>query len=110
MVLPSLRESNDRKRRELYGKAGAFRLKEYGVEHRVLDNYWIFSQGMRERVFNRYIQAIEFVNKNGAISQADGEAVQKAINTYDTKLAASLYAITWCWNSTFRCRVTRNSG
>jgi hypothetical protein len=92
VVLPSLKESTDRKRRELYGKAGAFRMKDYGVEHRVLDNYWIFDKVLRERVYDRYIQAIDFVNKGGQISKEDGEKIQKAINTYDYTLAKELMA------------------
>jgi hypothetical protein len=31
------------KRRKLYGKAGSHRPKEYGVEYRVLSNYWLKS-------------------------------------------------------------------
>ena len=31
------------RRKELYGKAGAHRPKEYGVEYRVLSNYWLKS-------------------------------------------------------------------
>jgi hypothetical protein len=90
VVLPSISESRDRKRRELYGKAGAFRMKEYGVEHRVLDNYWIFNPVNRERVFDRYFKAIDFVNKGGKISKEDGEKIQKAINSYDGQAAKEL--------------------
>lgn len=37
-------------RRQRYGKAGSFRLKPYGLEYRVLSNYWIFTEGMRRYI------------------------------------------------------------
>jgi hypothetical protein len=40
------------KRRELYGKAGAFRIKPYGVEYRVLPNSWVGNDILTEWVFN----------------------------------------------------------
>lgn len=40
-VLDSSKEALDR--RQLYGKPGAHRPKEYGVEYRVLSNYWLKS-------------------------------------------------------------------
>lgn len=38
--LPSLLWDKDKRRRELYGQAGAFRPKPYGMEYRVLSNKW----------------------------------------------------------------------
>ena len=32
---------NDPLRRKLYGRAGRFRVKPYGLEYRTLDNYWL---------------------------------------------------------------------
>lgn len=40
-ILDSSKEAIDR--RQLYGKAGAHRNKDYGVEYRVLSNYWLRS-------------------------------------------------------------------
>jgi len=51
--LPSLLEDKDHKRRILYGKAGAFRPKPYGMEYRVLSNYWLNSDYFMSWIFNR---------------------------------------------------------
>lgn len=39
--VPSLLLDTDKRRRELYGKAGAYRSKPYGLEYRVLSNFWL---------------------------------------------------------------------
>lgn len=84
--IPSLNEDNDVNRRKLYGKAGACRIKDYGVEHRVLSNYWMFDTGRSTTVIMRYQDAINFVNKGLTISKEDEDAIVQAINTsdYDT--------------------------
>lgn len=41
-----------KKRRELYGKAGAFRPKSYGVEYRTSSNVWLYSTPWMEQMFN----------------------------------------------------------
>lgn len=48
-----------RTRRNLYGKAGAFRPKDYGVEYRVLDNYWLRSKAHINYVFAQTAFAVE---------------------------------------------------
>jgi hypothetical protein len=40
VVIPQLLRDPDRERRKLYGRAGSFRRKDYGVECRALSNYW----------------------------------------------------------------------
>lgn len=42
----------DIRRRQLYGKAGAFRPKPYGVEYRVLSNAWLNSEHQMKFVFD----------------------------------------------------------
>lgn len=49
--LPSLFYDNDTKRRELYGKAGAFRPKKYGFEYRTLSNKWLSHENLKRWVF-----------------------------------------------------------
>ena len=44
-------------RRELYGKAGAFRPKSYGVEYRTLSNSWVRNKELSKYVADRSFQA-----------------------------------------------------
>lgn len=49
--LPSLIWDPDNKRRQLYGKAGAFRIKTYGVEYRPLSCMWVQDATIRSFIF-----------------------------------------------------------
>jgi hypothetical protein len=54
--IPSLMLDNtpgSAQRRQMYGKAGTFRPKSYGMEYRVLSNFWIFNEKLQEWVFNQ---------------------------------------------------------
>ena len=57
--MPSLLIDGDAKRRELYGKAGAYRPKEYGLEYRTLSNFWIANAKLRKWVWDTTILAIK---------------------------------------------------
>lgn len=56
---PSVLMNPGSKRRALYGKAGAFRPKSYGVEYRTPDNSWLVS---RERMIYMFNNAIKGMN------------------------------------------------
>lgn len=49
--LPSLVYDNNTERRELYGCAGAFRVKPYGFEYRTLSNAWLKDEVLIKWVF-----------------------------------------------------------
>lgn len=51
-------------RRQLYGKAGAYRPKPYGVEYRTLSNFWLTSKDRRLSVWNRMNDAIREMRRN----------------------------------------------
>lgn len=56
--LPSLILDPSNKRRELYGKPGAFRPKPYGMEYRVLSNFWVGSnKAMHDWIHSRVVEA-----------------------------------------------------
>ncbi len=59
--VPSIREDPDCRRRQMYGKAGAFRPKPYGVEYRVLSNYWITEEKYMSNVYSRVVQAFNWL-------------------------------------------------
>jgi len=42
LAVPSVLMDKGQLRKQLYGKAGAFRPKSYGAEYRVLSNFWVF--------------------------------------------------------------------
>lgn len=54
--LYSLQWDQDTKRRSLYGKAGAFRPKPYGVEYRPLSNVWLRSPALQQWVYTAAYQ------------------------------------------------------
>src|SRR5690606_24428610 len=51
--VPSILLEPDNKRKELYGKAGAFRPKPYGLEYRTISNYYMEDKKLIEWVYNQ---------------------------------------------------------
>jgi len=90
VTLPALLIDTDGRRRELYGKAGAFRFKDpWGVEARALSNFWIHSEDLTRWVYQQTIKAVECVldGKIDKLIETYSEKVVIAINTNDKQLA-----------------------
>lgn len=49
---------DDDKRRSMYGKAGSFRPKSYGMEYRTMSNKWIFNPNHVKFVYNSVVDAL----------------------------------------------------
>lgn len=49
----------DNVRRILYGKMGSIRYKQYGLEYRVLSNFWVATPELRREVWDRCVYAVE---------------------------------------------------
>lgn len=93
---PSIRIDHDDKRRSLYGRAGACRYKEYGVEYRTPSNFWIKSQELIDWMYTQSEKAIAFLNRGGEIDKDDFSKIQDCINTSNYNLLDELskkYAI-----------------
>jgi len=81
--VPSVEMDAGTLRRQLYGKAGAFRPKSYGCEYRTLSNFWIWSEKTMEWVFKQAEKAVEFVKSGNRLSDDDGKTIQLCINNGD---------------------------
>lgn len=80
----------DNKRKELYGKAGAYRPKKYGVEYRTISNYYASSEKLTKWAFSNTKEAINWLNKGNAVDKELGAYVAETINTNNKKNAEYL--------------------
>ncbi len=89
--VPSLEIDTDQRRRQLYGKAGCFRHKKYGVEYRTLSNFWIKDQETVSWIYDQILKAIEFINDDQAyLLDNYEEKILKAINNNDLEAQEEL--------------------
>lgn len=59
----SVKMDKDSRRRKLYGKSGACRIKPYGVEYRVLANFWVSDVDIAKVLWLRSVTAIRDMRK-----------------------------------------------
>lgn len=69
----------DTERRKLYGTAGSFRFKPYGVEYRVLSNFWIADIQLITWLYNQTHRAISFINEGNDVNKEEAY-ILKAVN------------------------------
>jgi hypothetical protein len=84
--VPSVLMDTGEDRKKLYGKAGAHRIKPYGVEYRTLSNFWIFSDRLIQWAWDNTQRAVE--------SELDvsvyADRILQAINGNDKEVAKQL--------------------
>jgi hypothetical protein len=89
--LPSLLFDQDVDRRSMYGQAGAYRPKSYGVEYRVLSNKWLSDEKLMRWVFTNTTLAIQSL-RDGDLAEEFGD-IQEVINTSNVDAAVELINI-----------------
>lgn len=79
------------RRRQLYGKAGAFRPKPYGVEYRVLSNFWVYSDDRIKWVYKECIDAFNtLLGGRGRHQMVQEAMIYDCINQGDHRMAENL--------------------
>jgi hypothetical protein len=95
VTVPFILIDKDKERRKLYGKAGSYRLQQwgnvYGVEFRQLSNKCLEDKWLVEYVFHQIGRMIDHFNETGpgAIDKEKKKIVE-CINTSNEKIAAKL--------------------
>lgn len=74
-------------RKQLYGKAGAFRKKPYGFEYRSLSNFWALSPTLTGWVYDATQQAMDALLNNKINPDDDRDIILAAVNGNDTGAA-----------------------
>lgn len=89
LTIPALQYENP-ERRTLYGKAGCFRRKPYGLEYRTPSNFWTFTDSRRQWVYtavelavNMFREIILPENLEEVINSNDVVAAQSIMYVYD---------------------------
>jgi hypothetical protein len=79
LALRSLEWDADKTRRKLYGAPGAMRLKEYGLEYRVLSNQWLEKEDLVRFVYKQTLRCVEDLKKNGALDARDYKRIAEDV-------------------------------
>lgn len=82
----------DNKRKELYGKAGAFRPKSYGLEYRTPSSYLLTSRELLAWAYLNVHKAFNFLNEIGEIPADLGNQIRHIIDNNSKDEAKSLIA------------------
>lgn len=87
--VPSVLYDLDTKRKTLYGKAGAIRFKDYGIEYRVLSNFWLTNVKLMKWAFDSAVKSAVIGMENDFPEELS-KLVQHIINNNDIVEAKNL--------------------
>lgn len=83
--LSSSARDDEKLRKMLYGKAGAFRPKDYGIEYRVLSNFWTLDVATRLFTFNQVQNVGKYLGNSRVrdFIEALGPKIRGSIDSFD---------------------------
>lgn len=84
--VPSVLMDTGEDRKQMYGKAGAFRPKPYGVEYRTLSNFWIFEKKYMQWVWNSTERALANLGQ----AEKYQDLILESINSNNKEVAQQL--------------------
>lgn len=85
----------DTRRKELYGKAGAIRYKDYGIEYRSLSNFWVADEKLRRMIYSQVEKVVGSMNMDHLMDlhgKLPVENLHSIINSNDVKQAEKFLA------------------
>lgn len=89
------RDPMNAERRKYYGRAGEYRKKRYGLEYRVLSNFWLRSYTLWSMVTGLLRNAANIAHNKelakAVLSRFDMKEVRDAINNNDVRLARKVF-------------------
>jgi hypothetical protein len=91
--LPHVFSTEKSRRRQLYGKAGCIRPKEWGLEYRTMDCSWTQHSDVRKQVFRNIAHMLEYLRMNNNLANqinSWSEEIQFAINEHDKDLCIKI--------------------
>lgn len=90
--VPSVLMDQDKHRRKLYGKAGAYRDKDFGVEYRTLSSFWLADASTIGWAYDQTHRAINHVNSLDGEDHLDSlqEDIMNIIDNSDVDNAKNL--------------------
>lgn len=89
--VPSVVLDEGELRKQLYGKAGAYRPKPYGVEYRTLSNFWIWDDALIKWIWNATQAAVDTWKKQDfSVIENEGSIIVDAINNNNRDAAMYL--------------------
>jgi len=91
--VPSMFWDGDNGRREMYGQAGAFRPKSYGMEYRSLSNAWLNDERIITFVFNQAQRAFRKLARGESLYNQYSGAAARAMSDNDYNLANQILRI-----------------